>query len=93
MKTRYSDEFRREAVGLVLESKSSLVHVAKDLGVSTWTLRGWVKKQRERTGLGDPQRSETLEEENRRLKRELGVLRQERDLLKKAAAYFAKEHL
>ena len=93
MATRYTEEFREEAVRLVLESKSSLSEVAKDLGVNTWTLRGWVKKYREEVRAHAPRRPETLEEENRRLKRELAVLRQERDILKKAAAYFAKEQL
>ena len=91
MATRYAEEFREEAVQLVLESKSSLAKVAEDLGVNTWTLRGWVKKYREEARNLLPRRPETLEEENRRLKRELAVLRQERDILKKAAAYFAKE--
>lgn len=93
MATRYTEEFREEAVQLVLESKSSLAEVAEDLGVNTWTLRGWVKKRRDQAKAQSPRRPETLEEENRRLKRELAVLRQERDILKKAAAYFAKEQL
>jgi len=91
--TQYSEEFREESVGLVLESRSSISQVARDLGVSVWTLRGWVKKHREKSRAGEPRRAETIEEENRRLKRELSVLRQERDILKKAAAYFAKEQL
>lgn len=91
MSTQYTEEFREEAVGLVLESKSSLAQIAKDLGVSAWTLRGWVKKYRERSRVNQPRRAETVAEENRRLKRELSVLRQERDILKKAAAYFARE--
>jgi len=93
MSRQYRDEFREEAVGLVLESKSSISQVARDLGVSVWTLRGWVKKYREKSRLAQPRSAETVEEENRRLKRELSVLRQERDILKKAAAYFAKEQL
>lgn len=91
MGTHYTEEFREEAVRLVLESKRSLAQVAGDLGVNAWTLRGWVKKYREGVRTSEPRRRETLEEENGRLKRELGVLRQERDILKKAAAYFAKE--
>jgi transposase len=93
MSRQYTDEFREEAVGLVLESKSRIAEIARDLGVSVWTLRGWVKKYRERSRLGQARRAETVEEENRRLRRELAVLRQERDILKKAAAYFAKEQL
>jgi transposase len=91
--TQYGEEFREEAVGLVLESRGSISQVARDLGVSVWTLRGWVKKHREKSGADQPRRAETVEEENKRLKRELAILRQERDILKKAAAYFAKEQL
>ena len=93
MGTHYTKEFREEAVRLVLESRSSVAQVALDLGVNTWTLRGWVKKYHEGIRASEPRRPETLEEENHRLKRELSILRQERDILKKAAAYFAKEQL
>ena len=93
MGAHYTEEFREEAVRLVLESKSSLREVAEDLGVNAWTLRGWVKKYREQARAHAPRRPETLEEENRRLKREVSILKQERDILKKAAAYFAKEQL
>ena len=87
---RYTQEFRQEAVRLVLESKCSVAQIAQDLGVSIWSLRDWVKKTRHKGGL-PVIRSETLEKENRRLKRELATLRQEREILKKAAAYFARE--
>ena len=93
MARRYSEEFRYEAVRLVLGSESGIPRIARDLGVSVWTLRDWVRKQRERAGVSSPRRAETLEEENLRLRREVGILRQERDILKKAAAYFAKEQL
>ena len=93
MATHYTEEFRSDAVRLVLESKKSVPEVANDLGVNTWTLRGWMQKHRDKQGVVEPRRSETLEEENRRLKREVTILRQERDILKKAAAYFAREQL
>ncbi len=93
MMTRYSEEFREEAVGLVLWSQMTTAEVARDLGISVWTLRGWVQKHRDKQRADAPTRPETLEEEVRRLRRELAVLRQEREILKKAAAYFAKEQL
>ena len=93
MSKQYTDEFREESVRLALETRSSIAQVARDLGVSVWTLRGWVRKYREKSRAGEVRRAETVEEENRRLKRELCILRQERDILKKAAAYFAKEQL
>jgi transposase len=93
MGMHYTNEFRDEAVRFVLESKMSVSQVAKDLGVNVWTLREWVQKHRQRERSGQPARAESLEQENYRLKRELAMLKQERDILKKAAAYFAKEQL
>lgn len=91
--TKYSEEFRDESVRLVLESEKTVAEVARDLGVSVWTLLGWIQKRREADRASLPRRPETLEEEVRRLRRENAVLRQEREILKKAAAYFAKEQL
>lgn len=93
MANRYTKEFREEAVRLALESEKSAREIARDLGVSHWTLRDWVKQYRENMHRSEPKSPETLEEENRRLRRELALLRQEREILKKAAAYFAKEQL
>lgn len=90
---RYSNEFRDEAVRFVVESKMSVAQVARDLGVNKWTLQDWVNKQRQGSASEDGPRLETLEQENCRLKRELAILKQEREILKKAAAYFAKEQL
>jgi transposase len=88
---RYSEEFRREAVRLV-ESGTPLKQVARDLGVDAVTLRGW------RRQLGRPAappksagRVPLLEEENRRLRRENARLLEEREILKKATAFFAKD--
>jgi transposase len=87
----YGNEFRDEAVRLVIETESSIPEIARDLGVSVWTLRDWVKKYKEKTGTSRATRPESVEEENRRLRRENAVLKQEREILKKAAAYFARE--
>jgi transposase len=91
MANHYTKEFREEAVRLVLDSEKKVSQIAKDLGVNHWTLRDWVQQHRDKTRKSEPQSPETLEAENRRLKRELSVLKQEREILKKAAAYFAKE--
>jgi transposase len=93
MTNRYGKEFRDEAVRLVIETDSSIPAIARDLGVSVWTLRDWVSKHKEMTGTRRSARTESVEEENRRLRRENVVLKQEREILKKAAAYFAKEQL
>lgn len=93
MAKQYTTEFREEAVRLALEGRESRAKLARDLGVSVWTLGEWVRKHKEKTGGSRPARGETLEDENRRLRRENDRLKMERDILKKAAAYFAKEQL
>jgi transposase len=86
----YPEEFKREAVELLRTSGRPLAQIARELGVSTESLRLWRKQAEidagERDGLSSDERAELRE-----LRREVRVLRQERDLLKKAAAFFAKE--
>lgn len=87
----YPPEFRAEAVRLVRSGGKLIREVAEDLGVSEQTLRNWVRQG----DLDDGRRSDGLtsseQEELRRLRRENRVLRQEREILKKAAAFFARE--
>jgi transposase len=87
----YPPEFRAEAVRLVRSGGKLIREVADDLGVSEQTLRNWVRQG----DLDDGRRSDGLtsseQEELRRLRRENRVLRQEREILKKAAAFFARE--
>jgi transposase len=87
----YSPEFKAEAVALVLEHGVSLNQTARDLGVPPSTLEAWVKKTRERGSASGEASNETELEELKRLRREVRILREERDILKKAAAFFAKE--
>ena len=86
----YPPEFRREAVELYRRSGRPVNEIAEDLGVSTETLRTWSRQAAvdvgERVGVSSEER-----EELRRLRREVKVLREERDILKKAAAFFARE--
>ena len=84
---RYTPEFRTEAVRQVTERGYRVTEVARRLGVSKHTMYQWLKK------LGKTPRlvaQEDLRTENARLKAELKRVEEERDILKKAAAYFAK---
>jgi len=88
----YTAEFRADAVRLVEQSGKSMRQVAADLGLATESLRRWVQQAKTDAGQG-PAGSLTTEEreELRRLRRENATLRMEREILKKAAAFFAKE--
>jgi transposase len=88
---RYPQEFKAEAVQLVRSFPAKSVRqLAYELGISDQTLRNWLKQAEidcgQREGLTTKER-----EELRRLRRENKILREEREILKKAAAFFAKE--
>ena len=88
----YPAEFRAQAVELVRTSGKSILEVARELGVSGEGLRRWVRQAEADAGRGRPGELTTDEKaELQRLRRENRVLREEREILKKAAAFFAKE--
>jgi transposase-like protein len=87
----YPEEFRREAVGLIRSGQRSLAEASESLGVSQQTLRNWLKQTAVEEGRAEGLTGEEREE-LRRLRRENRVLREEREILKKAAAFFAKEN-
>jgi transposase len=89
-KPAYPPEFKAEAVRLVGSSDRSLSRLAKDLGVADQTLRNWVQHAEINDGEHDAL-APNEREELRQLRREVRTLRQEREILKKAAAFFAKE--
>jgi transposase len=86
----FSDEFKAEAVRQVTELGRPIGQVARELAVRPEQLRGWRKQLVARGEVTAPVRVETAEEEVRRLRRELAVLRQEHEFLGKAAAFFAR---
>jgi transposase len=102
----YTEEFRQDAVALMRGTDRSFKQVAADLGVSEWSLRQWYKgsevpkksrKQRKAetaAQLGkesSEQKAARLEREVQTLRKENDSLRMDREILKKAAAFFAKE--
>ena len=93
---RYTREFRQEAVKLVMEEGLSWGESARRLSLPTSTLANWVKaaKAGKLGDIGKSYRPLTeIEMELARTKKELAEVKMERDILKKAAAYFAKESL
>ena len=91
---KYTKEYREQAVRLVIEQELTIPDAARRLSMSDKTLANWVFKARHgKLGEADMHRKPVtdLEAEVSRLKRELAEARMERDILKKAAAYFAKE--
>lgn len=90
----YPPEFRAEAVRLARDSDKSLPALAADLGVSSEALRHWLRRADADAGRGQSGDLTADErEELRRLRREVKTLQQEREILRKAAAYFAQETL
>ena len=90
---RYSEAFKTEAVRLVHESAHPLVQVARELGVPDNVLYRWRSEHRHAEAHGTTRVAQRTEaEELTRVKRELARVTQERDFLRRAAAFFAKEH-
>jgi transposase len=87
---RFTDEYKAEVVALVHSAGKSIGEVSRDLDLTETAVREWVQRAEveggRRPGLTTPER-----EELSRLRRENRVLREEREILKKAAAFFAKE--
>ena len=86
----YSKEFKREAVQLLRSSGRPVAQLARELGVSEQSLRDWAAQRDVDDGKASGLTSDEREE-LRRLRREVRVLAEEREILKKAAAFFASE--
>ena len=87
---KYAAEFKERAVKLAVESDQPIAQTARDLGINENTLHTWISKYHQ--GANGPQGrldAAHLYEDLKRLKKENALLKEERDILKKAAAYFA----
>src|SRR5215467_10682144 len=87
----YPPEFRREAVSLVKVSGRSVRQVAEELGVSTESLRIWIRQDQLDRGERDDGLTSDQLEELRRLRKQVRELEQEREILKRAVTFFARE--
>jgi transposase len=86
----YTSEFKESTVKLALESDQPIAQTARDLGVNPNTIHTWISKySTPKTPV--TRTDEHIDDEIKRLKKELARMTQERDLLKKATAYFAKD--
>ena len=90
--SKYSEEFRADAVALVSTTGISIAQAGRDLGVNPETLRNWVKQAKIDRGEGPAGALNTAErEEFTKLRRRVVELEQERSILLKATVFFAKE--
>ena len=102
--SKYTKEFRNTTIQLVLNSNKPAIQIAKDLDVNEKTLYNWMRIYKQNNNIPIPSvgkssttiaskntSKETLEAENKRLRAELKIVTMEREILKKATAYFAKE--
>jgi transposase len=106
LRPTYTPEFRQDAIAMMKRTDRTFQQVSEDLGVSSWTLRQWYKdsgvpkksRKQRKAETAKFQGEETpehklarLERENAALQKENDTLRMDREILKKAAAFFAKE--
>ena len=90
-KSVYSSEFKTQAISLVIDAKRPASEIARELGINVNTLYNWLSPVTAKS-IKKPANEDILAE-NKRLKKELAQAELERDILKKAAAYFASQTL
>ena len=96
---KYTQEFKDSTIQLVLNSGEKISKIAKDLDLNVKTLYAWINAYKKSNNIAvrtkklfqKPTQKESFEEELKRVKKELAIAKRERDILKKATAYFAKE--
>jgi transposase len=87
---RYTDEFKQEAVKQVINNNYSIKDVADRLGIHPDSLKTWVSRYKDPQSTAEYAQLKTVQDEMKKLKSELKRVTEERDILKKAAAYFAR---
>jgi transposase len=88
----FTPEFKRDAVALVLREGKTASEVARNLGIARSLLQRWIEQHRDQDAAGSPRKARgDASEELRRLRKELRDVTEERDILKKALAYFADD--
>jgi transposase len=90
VRRQFTDEFKASAVRLVLDEGKTVGAVARDLDLTETALRDWVKRARADRTKGRSGLTTAEREELTRLRKEVRILAEEREILKKAAAFFAK---
>lgn len=93
VKQEYTTEFKERTIKMVIGSDKSTAQIAKDLGLKSSTLYSWMNKAKSDKTEDNGKNNEQLFDELKRLKKELAEVKEQRDILKKATAYFAKESL
>ena len=88
----FTPEFKRDAVRLVVSEKKTVSEVARNLGIARSLLQRWIDQDRDQARDGSPRKAKgTGTEEMRKLQKQLRDVTEERDILKKALAYFADD--
>ena len=90
----YTSEFKESAIQLAVESNQSIASTARELGLNVSTLHTWINKYHSASEGAKSDKNPTKEhiyDENKRLRREISRLKEEKSILKKAAVFFAKE--
>lgn len=88
---RYDDEFKKEAVRLVVEEGQRVREVEKSLGITIGVLKGWIAKYQNQQKSGPAETHVSPEQKIRQLEKQLAQVTREREILKKAVAIFSKE--
>ena len=90
-RSKYPEQFRRDAIELVNTSDRPLRQIARELGVNHETLRSWVNVAKQAAEAGPPAEDPAVTNEVAQLRKQVAELQKEKEILRKAAAYFARE--